>query len=244
MRGPKVAEDPDGPKVYEGVLLDLFGTLVDFRSTYYRTLGRILEENDLIEQTETFREKWQRFVFQGVEDGAFVTVRADFVRSLERVLTELGVNGELGPYCTGVIDEMFESLRTAALFPEVRSVVGDLEGKGVPWAIVSNVDERDLQALMEHHALHPTGTVSSEVVASYKPDAGPFERALEIINLPLERVIHVGDSPYADVVGAAQIGLATVWVNRYDDPYPEDLPRPMWEFPDLSPVPGLISGGE
>ena len=244
MGGPKVAEGRDGTRVYEGVLLDLFGTLVDFRSTYQRTLGRILVENGLLEQTEAFREKWQRFVFQGVEDGAFVTVRVDFVRSLVKVLSELGVSGELGSYCTGVIDEMFESLRTAALFPEVRSVVEALEGNGVPWAVVSNVDEGDLQALLEHHTLNPTGTVSSEVVASYKPEAGPFERALEIMGLPSERVIHVGDSPYADVVGAAQCGLATVWVNRYDDTYPEDLPRPMWEFPDLSQVPRLISGGE
>jgi hypothetical protein len=84
-------EENKGRGPFEGVLLDLFGTLVDFRSTFMTTLGRILLENDLMDHTEAFRDRWQRFVFQGIDDGIFITVRKDFSVSLERVLDELGI---------------------------------------------------------------------------------------------------------------------------------------------------------
>ena len=242
MKGPKVAEGRDKGPAFDGVMLDLFGTLVDFRSTFQRTLGRILVENDLTDRADTFQEKWQSFVFQGEQDGTFITVRKDFERSLERVLTYLGVNGDLEDYCNKVITEMFESLRVADLFSEVPTVIDALDVAGITWAVVSNVDEADLQALLAHHGLGPTVTVSSEAVASYKPGPGPFERALDGMRLTADRVIHAGDSPLADVVGATSCGIATLWVNRYDDTYPRDLPRPGWEHRDLSPVPRLVVG--
>jgi len=38
--------------------------------------------------------------------------------------------------------------------------------------------------------------------------------ALENAGLPSERILHVGQSIYHDVVPAQSLGLATVWVNR------------------------------
>ncbi len=229
---------------YRGVLFDLFGTLVDFRSTFTETLDRILVDHDLLDKAPTFVERFQTFVFQGVEGGTFITVHEDFERALEHVLTDLGVEGDLKGYSQGVISEMFEKLRTAEIFPEVPEVVGRLDRLGVGWAIVSNVDEGDLEYLLDHHGLRPAVTVSSERARSYKPNAGPFIRALEDMGLATDEALHVGDSPIADIMGAASHGLDTVWVNRYREPYPEDMTRPRWEVEDLRPVPGLASGGE
>jgi 2-haloacid dehalogenase len=41
-----------------------------------------------------------------------------------------------------------------------------------------------------------------------------FELALEKVGVPRNRVLHVGQSIYHDVVPAQSLGLATVWVNR------------------------------
>ena len=75
---------------------------------------------------------------------------------------------------------------------------------------------------------------------AYKPEPGPFQKALAGLDLDAHHALHVGDSPIADVSGAKALGLEVYWVNRYGDGYPPDIPRPRWEFVDLKPLPGLL----
>jgi putative hydrolase of the HAD superfamily len=39
-------------------------------------------------------------------------------------------------------------------------------------------------------------------------------------------VVHVGDDPDLDVVGAVQAGIQGVWLNRNGKPWPAHLPPP------------------
>lgn len=230
-------------RAFDGVLLDLFGTLVDFRSTFDRTLDRILEDNAITDRAQSFRDRWQRFVFQGFENGAFVTVRQDFERSLAAVLEGLVMGKDLPEYASGVITEMFDSLRVASLFPEVPEVLDALDREGARWAVVSNIDEEDLALILEHHGLRPHASISSERVGSYKPHSAPFRQAMDELGLDAARTLHAGDSPLADVAGAVSAGLRAAWVNRYGGVYPNELPRPSWTFHDLRPLPMLVSEG-
>jgi 2-haloalkanoic acid dehalogenase type II len=229
-----------GGRPYQAVLVDLFGTLIDFRTVFVDTLARILADNDLVSRRQEFQTRWQSFVFQGQYEGEFITVRQDFERSLVAVLDHLGKDGDLGAYAQNVIGDMFERLRMADLFPETPKAIARLENEGVPWAIVSNVDEEDLRAIVANQGLRPAVTVSSERVASYKPDGEIFQTALGELGVPPTGALHVGDSPVADVMGATRQGIATLWVNRYGAQFPEDLPSPRWEMPDLSELPSLM----
>jgi 2-haloalkanoic acid dehalogenase type II len=227
-------------RTHQAVLLDLFGTLVDFHSVFVSTLDRIMADNGLEDRREDFRHRWSRFVFQGQSGGSFVTVRRDFEDSLVTVLVQLGQEGQLDSYSRTVIGEMFDQLRDADLFAEVPDVIAAIEAEGIPWGIVSNVDEEELQAIVSNQGLRPVTAVSSERVRSYKPDSAIFTVALEEMGLPADSVIHVGDSPMADVAGATGAGLASVWVNRYHREFPEALPRPVWVMTDLRGLPGLL----
>ncbi len=235
----------DHGRHYEAVTLDLFGTLLDFRTVFNTTLQRILTDHDLVEKTQVFRDKWQEFTFQGIQGTEFVTVQEDFKVSLVWVLKELGVEGDLRSYADEVLDGMFHTLRRAELFPEVPNVLSSLDNAGIPWGIISNVDEEDLQAVVAHHGLKPMVTVSSERVVSYKPEAVLFETALqEMGGLDPSRVLHSGDTPIADVAGAIAAGLDVAWLNRYMVSYPADLPRATYDLPDLSPLPKLVLEGK
>lgn len=66
-----------------------------------------------------------------------------------------------------------------------------------------------------------------------KPDAGIFLAACERLHLAPAHVLHVGDDPHLDVVGAAQAGMASCWVNRYGATWPAELPRADVEITDL-----------
>ena len=47
-----------------------------------------------------------------------------------------------------------------------------------------------------------------------KPDARIFELARSKLDVEPHEILHVGDDPHLDVVGAAAAGLRTAWINR------------------------------
>ena len=62
--------------------------------------------------------------------------------------------------------------------------------------------------------------VSSEVAGHAKPAPEIFHSALDHTGVAPSQIVHVGDDPINDVLGAAAIGMRTVWYN------PESLPWP------------------
>ena len=67
------------------------------------------------------------------------------------------------------------------------------------------------------------GHVTAIAAGAAKPDARIFTRLLELSGVEAARVLHVGDDPHADVVGAMQSGLQAAWLNRDAKPWPAQL---------------------
>jgi 2-haloacid dehalogenase len=81
-------------------------------------------------------------------------------------------------------------------------------------AIISNIDD-DLFAHSERHLQVPFDfVITAQQVGSYKPSHWNFESALTRIGLPRDKVLHVAESLYHDILPASELGLHTVWVNR------------------------------
>ncbi|MGB1110472.1 MAG: HAD-IA family hydrolase [Gammaproteobacteria bacterium] len=58
-----------------------------------------------------------------------------------------------------------------------------------------------------HHALNPSHA------GVRKPDPGIFNMAAEMLNVPLESMLHIGDEWETDMAGALGAGMAAVWYN-------------------------------
>jgi len=56
--------------------------------------------------------------------------------------------------------------------------------------------------------------VTSEDARAYKPRPEPFRLALRGLGLAAAEVLHVGDSPAADIAGAGELGIRTAFVRR------------------------------
>jgi putative hydrolase of the HAD superfamily len=67
-----------------------------------------------------------------------------------------------------------------------------------------------------------------------KPDAPIFHAACARLSLAPAEVLHVGDDPLLDIVGAAGIGMRTCWINRRGEEWPASLPPPELEFTTLA----------
>ncbi len=62
--------------------------------------------------------------------------------------------------------------------------------------------------------------VSSERAGHSKPAPKIFQAALTHAGVEPRRVVHVGDDPKNDVLGAAAVGMRTVWYNPALSPWP------------------------
>ena len=67
-----------------------------------------------------------------------------------------------------------------------------------------------------------------------KPDAPIFHATCERLGLAPHEVLHVGDDPLLDVVGAQGAGLQACWLNRRGETWPEQFAPPDLEFSCLS----------
>jgi FMN hydrolase / 5-amino-6-(5-phospho-D-ribitylamino)uracil phosphatase len=59
-----------------------------------------------------------------------------------------------------------------------------------------------------------------------KPDPRIFLAAAERLGVAPDQILHVGDDPEMDVVGARDAGLRTAWINRERQPWPTELGAP------------------
>jgi len=82
--------------------------------------------------------------------------------------------------------------------------------------------------------------VSSESARVYKPHEAIFHGlAAELALKPVE-IMYVGDSHFADVLGAKHAGLRVAWLNREGRALPEGVPQPDLELRSLSELAPLL----
>ena len=58
--------------------------------------------------------------------------------------------------------------------------------------------------------------ISADDVGVAKPAPALFQAALQIMRCHPSHVLHVGDHPYQDMMGAERMGMQRAWVNRSD----------------------------
>jgi putative hydrolase of the HAD superfamily len=99
-------------------------------------------------------------------------------------------------------------------YPEVPAVLEQLQPR-FQLAVVSNFDGR-LRFILQHLGISKFFThifVSSEIGAD-KPDPEIFRRALTLIDLKPNEVLHVGDDPQRDWESASTAGLSIFRLDR------------------------------
>ena len=76
--------------------------------------------------------------------------------------------------------------------------------------------------------------ITARGVGHAKPDAPIFRHACESLGVAPGQLLHVGDDPLLDVVGAARAGIPSCWINRRNETWPADLASPDLQFATLA----------
>jgi len=125
-------------------------------------------------------------------------------------------------------------------YPESETVLRRLREMGARLFAVSNWDI-ELGALLDSlgWSSYFDGVIASAVVGVEKPEGGIFEEALHVGGVSRARVIHVGNDPFTDVMGASEAGIDTVLVDRGGA---LEAPEATFVLPDLDGLPGIVDG--
>lgn len=105
--------------------------------------------------------------------------------------------------------------------------------------IVTNNRRAEQQDKLAQLGLQPyvSELITSEEVGVAKPAARIFYEALTRFRVPAAQAVMVGDNWQADVVGATQVGIRPVWLNRTGQlaPWPE-----VAQFTSLEPLTAVL----
>jgi len=100
---------------------------------------------------------------------------------------------------------------------DAMSTLVKLQESGYRLALISNAsDDPNTQVLVDKLGAreHFEVIISSAALGIRKPNPKIFQKALEWMHLPPEKVAMVGDTLGADILGARNAGIFSIWVNR------------------------------
>jgi FMN hydrolase / 5-amino-6-(5-phospho-D-ribitylamino)uracil phosphatase len=81
-----------------------------------------------------------------------------------------------------------------------------------------------------------SGHVTARAAGAAKPDARIYAALLKMTGVEAIEVLHIGDDPLADVVGATQAGMQAVWLNRDARQWPAQFGAPARTISTLAEI--------
>jgi len=207
--------------VIRAILFDAAGTLFYLTKTvgnHYAYVGREIGlELDAQKLESAFHAAWKQMPRRSAIDGPRKNDDKGWWRELVgHVFDQVApsVNELDRDNFFEVAYEHFAEPGVWELYPEVLGVLEQLRPR-FQLAVISNFDGR-LRFILQHLGISNYFSyifISSELGAD-KPDPEIFRRALKIMHLNADEVLHVGDDPERDWKAAAAAGLLAFRLDR------------------------------
>ena len=113
--------------------------------------------------------------------------------------------------------------------PGAVEFVEALNSSGIPWGVVTNGDEYQLQKVKSAglEDMIPF-VIATKLHGANKPDPEPYLHALRLLEMAesdASDILFVGDNPHTDIIGAHGVGMQTAWIHM-DRQFPSDMQPP------------------
>ena len=150
---------------------------------------------------------------------------------LRQLLHEFGHDPELAPQAV----DYFQQFRNLVdPYPDVLPALMRLKAEYTLVSVTNGTTEIDKTPLkgIFHYSFN------AKQVGHAKPHPAIFERVLDVTSSAPQQILHIGDDPLRDVESARSFGLHTLWLNRHETPWPDDIERAEIEISSLSELSG------
>jgi len=189
---------------------DCYGTLIDWEAGIWQALGPIFARHNIEVTTNQALELYGEFESKA-ERGAYREYKTVLRMALAGLASRLGFipsESELAQFS--------ESVKDWPAFADTTPALRALKKK-YKLAIISNIDDDLFAYSAQRLKIDFDWIITAQQVKSYKPSLTNFQLAFRRIGLPQNKILHVAQSLYHDIVPANRLGLSTVWVNRRHD---------------------------
>lgn len=220
----------------EAVLLDIDDTILEYRRSTADLLPISFERLG-VEPFFTVEEYHDRYSEFAEESEDMLDLRERVFAAFAR---ERGHDPEVGREVARAYDDERDHGNVRFL-PGAREAVETLSERG-PLAAVTNgapeMQSKKLASLDIHD--HFDAIVYAGYDAPAKPDPGPFYEVLEMLDVPSERAVHVGNSLTSDVAGAKNAGVRAAWLANGTETRPDsESPEPDYVLESMAELPEL-----
>ncbi len=164
--------------------------------------------------------------------------------SLREFLAERGYADIPDPVLRAALDALFAVTQTNWVVEEdAIPTLRILKGEGYRLGLVSNAaDDKNVQQLVDRWGLRSyfEFIVTSAACGVRKPRPEIFQQALDHFKISPDKAAMIGDTLGADIEGANQMGMYSVWIKRRAERTdPDTIPQATVEY--LKDIPNLLS---
>ena len=196
------------------VIFDLDNTLTDFvrmKEVSIEAAIQAMIDAGLLVPPDRIREEILKiYGDEGIE----------YQKVFNRLLVNLIGEVDYKILAAGIVG--YRRAREAALvlYPHVKMTLIQLLSRGLKLAVISDAPRQEawlrLCYLQLHHMFDMV--ITYEDTGEYKPSPAPFRMVLDRMGIKADEALMVGDWPERDIVGAAELGIRTVFA-RYGDTF-------------------------
>jgi 2-haloacid dehalogenase len=189
------------------ISFDCYGTLIEWEAGILPTLRRLLTSHGQSLPDASILELYGEFEAEA-ESGPYQTYK----NVLESVVRQFGQRVGFDP-TSDELRSLHESVPSWPAFPDTVAALQRLQER-YQLVVISNIDDDLFAETRKRLGVEFAGVITAQQARSYKPSLNNFRLALQTLAIPSDRLLHVGQSIYHDVIPAQSLGIRTVWVNR------------------------------
>jgi putative hydrolase of the HAD superfamily len=220
----------------KGILFDLGSTLIEFQGEWNDVMARGAQDqlafflaHGLRLDSETFLKRHHELIMTFIEKGAQDWIEYSSDRALKLALAEFGY----ADVPQALIDESLKALYAYGEtlwrpFPDTYATLDALRDRGYRLGIISNArDAGNVHRLIDHNRLRAwfDPILISAEVGVRKPNPRIFQIVLDQWSIDPGEAIMVGDMLGADIFGAQNAGMRSVWATMQADRGANDTHR-------------------
>jgi HAD superfamily hydrolase (TIGR01549 family) len=134
-------------------------------------------------------------------------------------------------------DIFYEARQQITLFEDVKPVLDELK-KNYRLVSLTNGNADATKTGIDHWF---DFTLNSATVGKLKSEPDIYRQVQQLANIDAAQMVHVGDDPLNDVVGAQSAGVFAIWLNRKQQSWGLDSCEPDAVISSLHELPQLLS---
>ena len=194
------------------LFVDFYGTLVEEDDIIVSSIiENIVNNSDIknINKKDIGQYWWKEFIsLCNIHNGNNFLLQKEIEyislnNTAKYFQSNININNEL--------EKMFNYWKNPKIFTDTLLFLKKIK---LPIIIVSNIDNKEIYEAIKNNNINIENIVTSEDTLYYKPNENMFKIAMDKNKLNANEIIHIGDSLSNDIIGANNVNIKSIWINR------------------------------